>query len=172
MRELCSKENRAIPAARVSELAALGLGAVLLWSNFCVCNEAYLRLQVRYENTFALSNRVAARIESLEGYSPELPLLFAGYASAAAGGTASGLSSPTEGLAGTDNSILYFNTHYAYAYFRDYLGLHSPKANGEMIQRVEDAGILNEMPSYPAEGSIRIWDGIIIVKFSDGKIGW
>lgn len=154
-----------------ASFAAFGLSAILLWSNFCVCNEAYLRMQIRYENTFALSNRVAARIESLEDFSFDLPVVFAGIPGNF-GNASNGLSKHGNEMTGTANGILYFNTHYAYAYFRDYLGMRSPQANMETIRRVESSGILQEMPSYPDKDSIRVWDGVILVKFSDGKISW
>lgn len=56
----------------------LALCFVLVWGNFCATNTAYLRLQVRYETSYAAANRIMARIEALDGYTADTPVAFAG----------------------------------------------------------------------------------------------
>lgn len=54
--------------------------AILVWNNFCTSNVAYLRLQICYENTFALANQIVARIKQLEGYHSKLSVSIIGEA--------------------------------------------------------------------------------------------
>ena len=48
-----------------------------------------------------------------------------------------------------------------------YIGLHLPKMTADQWQAVYCSGILDEMPCYPSEGSVILYEGVAVVKFSD-----
>lgn len=64
-------------AKHTTVLTSLALCAVLVWTNFCVTNEAYLALLLSMEVSQAIGIRVLSRLEALEGYVPgETPVMF------------------------------------------------------------------------------------------------
>lgn len=48
-----------------------------LYSGFLICNQAYDRLNTRYENIYAYLNRIAARMEETPEWSHDIPVYFA-----------------------------------------------------------------------------------------------
>ena len=143
--------------------------ALLLWNDFCVSNIGYHSLQLCYENTFALANRIAARIEVLEGY-------------AQGSGAVAFIGSPARDL-----GRLYGNSgHYeefrpaielmcrdlvlTRDFLRHYTGLHIPDLSEEDRAAVRDSPEAAAMPCYPEAGSVLMVDGVAVVKFGPGRI--
>ena len=146
--------------------ANLALCAALVWGNFCVTNIAYLRMQVRYETSYAVANRVMARIESLEGYTPDTPVAIAGILPSGQYGTGVGDFARIDGLTGVEDNAL-LGTYAASVFLKTYTGLHMPGLTDEQWLMVYQSGILDTMPSYPAEGSIILHNGVVIVKLGE-----
>ncbi len=148
------------------------LAGILIWNNFCVSNMAYLRLQVCYENSFALANRIVARIEALDGYSPELPVAVVGEASRALYGGTIGEFSQINSLTGTNDWLLYSSEPHirTRTFIEHYMGLHMPTPGREQKELLNSSEWIKELPSYPAKGSVVMYEGIIVVKLSDGAI--
>ncbi len=148
------------------------MAGLLIWNNFCISNMAYLRLQVCYENSYALANRIAARIELLDGYSPELPVAIVGEASRKLyGGTVKEFSQ-INSLTGTSDYLLYSPEPHirTRTFIEDYIGLHMPKPTAEQKKRLADSEKVKSMPIYPAEGSVILYENMVVVKLSDGVV--
>ena len=143
----------------------LALCAALVWGNFCTVNTAYLRMQIRYENTIAAANRIMARIESLEGYTPDTPVALVGYLPINLYGRTVPAFSDPEPITGTDDTIL-LSYYSATAIMRDYVGLHMPAMTAEQWDAVYNSGLLDEMPCYPSAGSVILHDGVAVVKLN------
>ena len=153
-------------------LGTVFLAGLLVWNNFCISNIAYLRLQVSYENSYALANRIVARIEVLEDYSPDIPVAVMGETSGKLyGGTVRNFSQ-INSLTGIDGKLLYSTEPHirTRTFIEHYIGLHMPRPNNEQKQLLTDSETIAMMPSYPAEGSITFYEGVIVVKLSDGEI--
>lgn len=150
--------------------AALAGG--LVWNNFCVSNTAYLRLQVCYENSFALANRIVARIERLDGYSPKLPVAVIGEADRSLYGGTIGEFSQFNSLTGTGDKLLYSPEPHrrTRSFIEDYIGLHMPAPSKEQKEALKTSETIKNLPSYPSEGAVVLYEGIVVVKLSDGEV--
>lgn len=144
----------------------------LLWNNFCISNMAYLRLQVCYENSYALANRVVTRIESLDGYSPELPVAIIGEASRKIYGNTVEEFSQINTLTGTADTLLFIPEPHLRTrkFIENYIGIRMRSLNTEQKLSLGNSEIVMGMPSYPAEGSVAMVDGVIVVKLSEGVV--
>lgn len=151
---------------------SLLLAGLLIWNNFCVSNIAYLRLQVCYENSFATANRIVARIESLEDYSPKLPVVLIGEADKSLYGGTIGVFSFSYSLTGIDSNLLYNGDTYTRtrSFIEHYIGLHMPKPSSDQKAKIKDSSFIKELPCYPAAGSIAVYEGMIVVKLGEGRI--
>ena len=141
----------------------LALCFLLVWGNFCATNTAYLSLQIRYENTFAAANRIMARIEALDGYAPDTPVAIVGQLPYGWYGETIPAFSQIESLTGTGDGLI-LSTYAASAFMEVFTGLHIPPMTDEQWLSVYQSGILDEMPSYPAAGSVILHEGVVIVK--------
>lgn len=148
------------------------LVGLLIWNYFCVDNIAYLRLQVCYENSFALANRIVSRIEVLDEYSLELPVAIIGEASLKLYGGTVNEFSQINALTGTADRLLYSPDPHirTRTFIEHYIGFHMPTASQSQKDMLSNSEVVRALPSYPKEGSIMIYDGIIVVKLSDGPV--
>lgn len=148
------------------------LAGLLIWNNFSISNMAYLRLQICYENSFALANRITTRIEELDGYSPDLPVAIVGEASRALYGSTLGEFEQIDSLTGTNDRLLYSPEPHirTRTFIKHYIGLHMPVLSEEQKELLNSSEWTKELPSYPATGSIVIYNGIIVVKLGDGPV--
>lgn len=151
---------------------SLALAGLLIWNNFCISNMAYLRLQVCYENSFALANRITMRIEELDGYSPELPVAVVGEASRALYGGTIKEFAQINSLTGTNDRLLYSSEPHIRTrkFIEHYIGLHMPAPSKEQKELISGSEMIKGLPSYPAEGSVVMYEGMIVVKLSDGPV--
>lgn len=131
-------------------------------------NNAYLKMQISYEQSFAYSNRLVSAIQSYEGYSYGTPIVLVGSMQ---------FTEDLRPLKGEDDLNLTgiqmladMRTSYIYGIFLNrYLGFDEVIHLGdsdlatEMIKRKEVA----EMPIYPAKGSIKLIDGYVVVKLAE-----
>lgn len=157
---------------RVLPLCGVILAGVLVWNDFCVCNVAYLRLQVCYENSFALANRIAARIETVEGYSPDMPVALVGEASRSLYGGTIGEFTPFNSLTGTGDRLLYSPEPHVRTrkFIEHYIGLHMPAPSAAQKAALSESEFVKALPCYPQEGSVAVYEGVIVVKLSEGAV--
>ena len=127
-------------------------------------------MQVRYETSFAVANRVMGRVESLEGYVPGMPVVVAGLLPESQYGTGIDDFTQIDGLTGVEDSAL-LSTYSASVFMETYVGLQMTSLNDEEWGMVFNSGLLDTMPSYPAEGSVILHEGIVVVKLGDMPAG-
>lgn len=140
----------------------------LIWNNFCISNTAYLRMHLCYENTYAVANRIAAQIEMADGFTAEMPVAVVGECE-----ISDSLFFPPgmNQLTGTYNSN-YLTSYCGGRFMSFFSAFIRTQANEEEKEAVRQSGILDTMPSYPESGSIRSYNGIIVVKLSDDQNFW
>ena len=144
----------------------LALCALLVWCGFYTNNISYLRLQIRYDQSVALANRIVARVESLEGYTPDTPIALAGVLSDRAYGRTIPAFSDPEAITGTDDSLLlhYYSAHDVLEYC---IGLRMPRFTREQWDSVYRSDLINGMPCWPAKGSVILYNGVAVVKLGE-----
>lgn len=130
-------------------------------------NNAYLKADMAMRQCEAYSNRLLERVESCEGYQPEMAVVLVGSTIREAG------LDPTPEL---DSARLVgiFNlgdlrTYFTYRHFlRYYTGFTGPVFTGDSETATTLAATeeVQAMPCYPRDGSVRIIDGKVVVKLN------
>lgn len=145
---------------------------------FCVCfhcydsvvitNKAYFKMDVIYKQTYAYSVKLTERIESTDGYVVNMPTAFIGRVN------------PENHPSYTSNTFIELNrmtgveTEWSALldptireFCEYYLGVTLPGVSSDKLNSLHNSEIVQQMPNYPAEGSIALIDEIMVVKFSD-----
>ncbi len=143
---------------------------IVLWCNFLFTNECYLSLQLTNETSYALANRIVDRIETTVGWEENMPVLIVGnYDAALDDGklcdTKPILHTRIEDVFGIVRlDYVYYRPHILYAYINDYIGKPLVKVTEEELERVQETGEVENMGNFPAEDSIKIIDGVLVVR--------
>ena len=145
----------------------LGLGIVIL-SGYYMCNQAYFRMECMSNQTDALLTRVIARMETTDDWNPDMPVYFAN--SRAIFSDALSVEIPEfEELTRIEGTELkpWYNRYAVAKYMRVYLHFPIEDASEEQAQSLEQSDELRRMPQFPAEESIQIIDGVMVVKLGE-----
>ena len=139
--------------------------AVMLFDNALYSNTIYLKKQLESQQTLSVYTRILDRMEQTEGYvSGETPVVLVG------GHTRTILNTRRKGFdyrpAGLTQSLAatYYDTMKNY--FHYYLGNPVNFGDGDIQWQVAHMEEMYQMPLYPAPGSVRMIDGIMVVKLS------
>lgn len=126
-------------------------------SNMFLANKVYLKLHLQYENAFSFYTTIISKVYDTPGYDETKQLAILGQTD----------MSPkyerfdTGDLFGPSEDLINVYTN---AYFvENYIGYTGPQYPGFHFELREDPRVA-EMPVYPAEGSIKCIDDIIVVK--------
>ena len=158
--QLCASLRRAMPALFV--VIPLGL---LLWSNVVYANQVYLKKELQAEATQAMLSRIVVSVESTENYiAGETPVAFSGNFQT---------SDYLQELADFEeiapygmgkSTATYVGTDYALLKYLLNVNMNLTRINtGEEEVKKQ----LDEMPCYPAQGSIRYIGETLVVKIAD-----
>ena len=105
------------------------------------------------------------QIKSLEGYNDELPLALVGNEINDATNNMGSLVGGTFGLGGkADSNISVYSRNQI---ITKYLGFAPRFCDYQELKALMENEEVEEMPSYPDDGSIKIVDGVIVVKIME-----
>ena len=149
---------------------AFGLLMALICFNCAVmANISYFYLDKCYERSYYMGSRIIERIEQVQDDDDgEIQsIAFVGNLAneVAIINTEQGQRIPLLG-AGLEEHLLYDHAH-AYLYICNTYGLELPAASHEDRQRIENTVVVQTMGVWPEEDSVKIVDGVLVIKLSD-----
>lgn len=124
-----------------------------------------------YDNSLSLGTRIAARVENVEGFTSSTPVVFIGapnyhelYMRASA------YFPKTASLTGV--SSLPIGSYSTRTFFRYFVGINfaGPSSAQRTLLLLDNTDMITSMPSYPEKGSAAYYEGMVLVKLSDGSI--
>ena len=144
--------------------------AATVLSGFLICNQAYHRMEAMTETTGALLNRIVARMEAHPAWDREMPVYFVNCRALVNQNYEVEIPEydKLQNMPGT-----FLRSSYSEEAVVDYLEvyLHFPvqEATQKQREKVEGNPAFARMESYPAESSIQVIDGVMVVKISEGE---
>lgn len=140
----------------------------VIWGNYYMCNQGYYRAEAMTKSTDSLLNRLAYRIESTEGWSPEMPVYLANCETLFNENCDTQISA-FDGLTRVDGTEIkpWYNEDAVIKYMQVYLNFpvtQAPAAQKEAILASEEFA---RMGIYPQEDSMQMIDGVLVVKFGE-----
>ena len=139
----------------------IGYIFLLAWMNVVFSNQVYLEKALLDESANSLVTRLVEDIESVDGYEVGVtPVAFMGcYDDSDYHDDIEGF----ETLKGTGLMTSAFSTSRTFGYYIHYV-LNN---NMYIINLTPEPDELSEMTCYPTEGSVKMIDGVVVVKFSN-----
>jgi hypothetical protein len=160
----CAVSCEKTKAGQVFAAAGKVLAFVVFFSYAVVDNQAYMRAELLQNEASAFYNRLITRIESLDGFSQDMGIYIAGALEISDNNLTDIPQFPAVSMTGYTMSTEEFINDYAWKeYVRWQLGFDPVYA-----AEAPDEAVLDEMSCYPDADSIRIVDGVVVVKFGDG----
>lgn len=133
-----------------------------------VCNQAYDRMNARYENIYAYLNRVAARMEEVPEWNHDIPVYFANPSYIFNASYDIDIQSYDElkRMMGTDLYPWYSSEALA-SFFEIYLHFNIEEAGESKKEEISQSEEFAKMPVFPAEDSVKVINGVLVVKLDE-----
>ncbi|MBQ7500096.1 MAG: glucosyltransferase domain-containing protein [Clostridia bacterium] len=152
----------------LSVLLALGTaGSSLFYAQ--IDNIAYTALATAHRASESFCTRLVSRVESLEGYSPDMPVYIIGTFPKNIYSNDAEIFSLVADYSVPKDTVLELNKH-VYYYLNDWLNVGWEKPSEEDMTALADSEVFKAMPLYPADGSVKISDGKVIVKLEESFV--
>lgn len=159
-RDLTAGRIRLFRGMTAVKIVAILLG-VLIWNHFVYANQIYFKKSLQEKAAYSLMSRIVTDVEDMPGYVPGVtPVAISGYFETSPYLTElAGFENLTADFMGK-SSLTYQGTDYAMItyYLSIDMNLTRVDASMEAVQ---------QMPVYPAEGSVSMVDGVVVIKVSD-----
>lgn len=144
------------------KVVAIILLACILYNNVLLANQAYMKKNLEKTATISLVTRLIERVEALDGYSVnETPVYVVGDLSASAINRGKMDIPYLESKAGLWCN--YAATYNVDRYITDYLNYPMKISATLGLRDVEE---VQNMPAFPAAGSVKMFNGAVVVKLS------
>ena len=152
--------------ARLLEWASFAALFLVVWNYILLSNIAYFNMNFRYEKTYALCIKIMDRIEQSEEYDRDRPIALIGnYSKTYKLEATEALLDPMTGMKGPR---VFGGTSRAYLpFFQNCLGEDITVVTPEEEEALRATPQFQEMPRFPHEGSIRVINGVTVVKLNE-----
>ena len=153
-----------LPAGKSGQRFALSaVSALLLLELLCgyegwlLCNRSYFYLDLTYENLYSYATRLAAKVELQEGYTQDSEVAMIGT-------HVMGSPVPVLSMTGVFSGDSAPNIYSWRLYLQNYLAARFREPPAGILASIRYSEEFQSMPEYPAAGSIRSIQGVIVVK--------
>ena len=153
---------------KIVSYASVLILCVVCWCGYLQCNQAYTRANVVYESVFGYMNRILARAEQVEGWDRTVPVYFAKNTKMFGSFYEEEIEEfddlfdmePLQ-LQGMYDQVSIAN------FWRIYLHMEVENPSEEQINKINEMQEYKDMPAYPAEDSVKILDGVLVIKMDE-----
>ncbi len=159
---LCESEEAAVLLRRLANTVPPLVCTALLFYWTVATNVGYTNMQYQYEKSYGSMVRLADRIEQCDGYYPGVPVWFS---DAHWPGISQSSVGNQEGFSGMTGIRQFDPLHYR-NFMHQLLGVDLSLASYHDIEHILTMPEFEQMPIWPASGSVQMIDGIIIIKTS------
>ena len=139
----------------------------VVYNYMIVDNKIYFKMQISAEQCKSYSTRLVSAIQNCDGYSPDLPIVFIGNKEISEDLYPTPVLDQintvgVQGFAALRTSYTYTHFLKYYLAYTDEIYEQDTDVSKEMAENPE----VSSMPNYPEDGSIKIIDDMVVVKFN------
>ena len=146
------------------------ISSVILFTYVLCCIVTYQTLELSYNQAKSIANRVLDKMELYEEYNPEMPVMFAGVV--ADSNFVKTLDLYDFAINNSLRSSIFHGTYQGHQntwrnFYDIFLGHHFYFCEDYQYYHIVNSGEFKEMRVFPEKNSVRIIDGVMVVKFTD-----
>lgn len=139
------------------------------WTYVISANATYTCYKLSYNHINFETSLVLSEIYKLQDYVPsETAIIFAGFPNADE--LVEEINTYKYAIHYTDNPVFWEDingaSHNRQNYLMNYFGVDGKELNREMYAAIINSDEFKEMPIWPMEGSVKMFDGTAVVKFT------
>lgn len=168
--EAAKTHKRAKTGALVGMIAVLIVSALLIRQWFLVTNQGYAFLRYADANAYAQGVLLVDDIREAKGYADDVPVALIGDGAPPAFRYTTGdfdLIADADGTKYTGLKLPVVDTEHVKLLLRNWVGVSLQYADEETVTAYSGKPEVAAMPVYPAEGSIVMADGLLLVKMAE-----
>lgn len=155
--------------AGVTSLLLLGSVVVLGYAGIVSTNAAYEKIDSTYEAAYAYVTKLSTRIEMTDGYYEGIPVAFVGQTNEDSVPQVENKEVQNKlmlipDIPGTENAVSVPGMKKMLAFYQ---GVQYSYIEGEQLNALTYNSEVKAMPNYPMKESVKVIDGILVVKFSE-----
>lgn len=155
---------------KLFDISIWGMLIIVMVTYYVADNASYAALQMTYNQNYSIALRIVDRVETLEEYNNQMPVMLAGMIDETNFERRSNIYNYTLGF-GANNTVL----HGSYSgqigtwhkFLEIYLGKYFPMASDDSYHRIVNTAEFKEMTIFPQKDSVKIIDGIVVVKLKN-----
>lgn len=140
---------------------------IFCYDSVLITNRAYLKQDIIFKESFAYNLKLTERIENVDGYHPGMPVLFIGTVNEENRPVQNSTFNELNSLTGVETELSALSDSTIREFCQFYIGVGLPMPSDEARSAALEQLDTQQMPCYPADGSIVITNDIVVVKFSD-----
>lgn len=168
--DICRKVNK--PVVNILQTMGIFGMAVIIYFGFIISNQLYTRMNSNMNAINAELTTMMARVSSVEGYTADTPVYFANC-NDLLGENYHKLDIYSEKIdsgvwTGTD-VYPWCNAGHISTFLEEYMYIQIPGTPVEKAKVIDESEELANMGVYPAEDSIQMIDGVVVVKMRENE---
>lgn len=140
--------------------------AVMVINFIVIANIGYWSLEIKNQRVYGLMNRIVYSIENFEGFSYDMPVYFIGTERNEFYIDTKMSDDEIKELTGLERSPLIYSDTRFHEYVENYLGVYFKWTTSKQREEINATDEFKEMRHYPEKDSIKIINGVLIVKLS------
>lgn len=161
-------------AKTISKIASIVAVALVLYESAFFgysANVLYTEKSIAHEQTIGYYNRLISRIQSLKGYKASMLIAYIGgdYKDTEAYQTGDYITYGFDNVYAIDR--MFYKTEINEYNWKDYMqvwcGFAPEEVSEDELAEISATDEVKQMPTYPDEGSIKIIDDVVVVKFAE-----
>lgn len=166
VRSLRQEKHRRFPLIMRSLVSVFS--AVMIFEFGIVANIVAFNMEERYEKSYALCIRLVDRLEQTPGYQTGMEVaLLGGLPSQVSYPPTSVTTKDLSGYFGASGEVCFSSTERFATFCAHYLNVTITTISGEREIALVGTEEFQNMPHFPAEGSIRLIDGVWVIKINN-----
>lgn len=150
-----------------SSWASVVLLSIIIFNFAIIANITYFNMEVRYEKSMAHADRVLNRIEQLDDYEEIEDLAIVGRARLYSEFSSITLPNKIPNMIGAIGETFLFDPYHYKTLFETFYGFPIELTSTEHLDEILTTPTFKDMDVWPAQSSIKIIDGTVVVKFAE-----
>lgn len=147
-------------APKFKKLVAICLVLVSLY-NFMNANIAYHQMSISYEKTYFQNIELASKIDEVSDEPQKTVAVIGSFRE----GGQNLVANPA--ITGATTSVITRNQYHVVRFANYYLGRSYTECDPAVTETIKEKEAFKAMPIFPAAGSVKLIDGVVVVKLSD-----